>query len=183
MATVISEYSLQFSQPLWLLTALVAVPVVGLAWRNLAALGGVRRLLALVLRVLVIGVLAVLLAGPTMNRKRDQVTVVTVLDRSRSVPEKLRQGSLAFLKDILSRKPAGDRVAVVDVAERALIERLPGTGTEINARAPSLNGDQTDLAAGLQLAMAIAPPDSAGVALRFALAAASCHLAGPCSIV
>jgi uncharacterized membrane protein len=149
-----------------LLAALAAVPAVLLAWRNLAALGGGRRLAALILRALVILLLAVLLAGPSLNRQREQVTLVTVMDRSLSIPDRQRAGSLAFLKKALAEKPAGDKVAVVDVAERAVIERLPSTGAAVNDQAPSLSGQQSNLAGGIQLAMAIAPPDTA---VRFLL--------------
>jgi len=57
-------------------------------------------------------------------------------------------------------------LAVVDVAERADIARLPSTASDVPVRTLTLVGDQSRLAAGVQMALAIAPP---GTAVRIIL--------------
>jgi len=158
---VISTYGFHFSQPWWLLAGLLVVPVVWLGRRSLGQLGTVRRILAITLRVLVVLVLVALLAGPTITEAYKRITLIAVIDRSRSVPRPLQEAALGYLSQAVTHKRPGDQLAVVDVAEAGSIARLPSTDTRIPQRSTSLTGEQTDLAGGVQLGMAIAPPDSA----------------------
>jgi uncharacterized membrane protein len=158
---MIAALTFRFAHPWWLLAAALVVPMAYLAWKPLAGAGPVRRVAAVVVRVLVVLLLAALLADPLLTRIHDAVTVVAIVDRSLSVPAPLREGSLAYLNEALANHRPGDRLAVIDVAESALIEKLATTDISVQARAVSLTGEQTNLAAALQLALAIAPPDSA----------------------
>jgi uncharacterized membrane protein len=158
---MLAALTFRFAHPWWLATAALAVPMVWLAWRHLAAAGPVRRVLAVVVRVLVVALLAALLADPLLTRIHDRVTVIAIVDRSLSVPAPLREGSLAWLAEAAGVKRPEDRLAVIDVAEAAIIEKLASTDATVSRRAVSLTGEQTNLAAALGLALAIAPPDSA----------------------
>jgi uncharacterized membrane protein len=158
---MLAALTFRFAHPWWLATAALAVPMVWLAWRHLAAAGPVRRVLAVVVRVLVVTLLAALLADPLLTRIHDRVTVIAIVDRSLSVPAPLREGSLAWLAEAAGAKRPEDRLAVIDVAEAAIIEKLASTDATVSRRAVSLTGEQTNLAAALGLALAIAPPDSA----------------------
>jgi uncharacterized membrane protein len=161
MGMVIFNHTLLFSHPWLLLTALVAVPMVALAWRSLASVGPVRRWLAAVMRVLVVLLLAVLLADPVLTQTHDQVTVIAVVDRSQSVPPEVAKASVKYLTDALARRRPDDRVAVIDAAEVALIEKLANRDTAVHERVESLTGEETNLSAGVQLGLAIAPPNTA----------------------
>lgn len=158
---MIAAYELHFGQPWWLLLALLAPPMIWLGWRNLGSLGTARRWLAVVLRVLVVALLVAMLAHPTLTRKEEKVTVVAVLDRSQSIPQELQASAAAFMDQALTRKPDGDQIAVIDVAEDARIAMLPSGTTKIDPRATGFTGEQSKLFAGLQMAMAIAPPETA----------------------
>ncbi|MHC4154199.1 MAG: VWA domain-containing protein [Planctomycetota bacterium] len=156
-----TSYSFYFAQPWWLLALVLLVPIVWLARRSLTALGPVRRALAVALRSLVVIILILLLARPMLSQKNQQLTLVAVIDRSQSIPNPLQQASLDYLAQALANKTGADRLAVVDIAEVASISKLPSTDTEIRRRNPVLNGLQSRLADGIQMAMAIAPPDTA----------------------
>jgi uncharacterized membrane protein len=158
---MLAALTFRFAHPWWLATAALAVPMVWLAWRHLAAAGPVRRVLAVAVRVLVVALLVALLADPLLTRIHDRVTVIAIVDRSLSVPAPLREGSLAWLAEAAGAKRPEDRLAVIDVAEAAIIEKLASTDATVSRRAVSLTGEQTNLAAALGLALAIAPPDSA----------------------
>jgi len=158
---MIAALTFRFVHPWWLLAGTLAVPMVWLAWRHLAAAGPVRRVLAVVARVLVVLLLAALLADPLLTRIHDRVTVIAIIDRSLSIPPPLRESSKAYLAEALGAKRPEDRLAVIDAAETAIIEKLASTDVGFSPRAVSLTGEQTNLAAAVQLAMAIAPPDSA----------------------
>ena len=160
-------YGFHFAQPWWLVACLLLVPIVSLGRRNLAALGPVRRTLAIILRCLVTLILVALLARPMLTRESQRLTVIPVIDRSQSIAAKWQQASLDYLDKALAHMDPRDQLGVVDVAEVASISQLPsgmqvpsGEST-IRRRNTTLTGEQTNLAAGIQMAMAIAPPDTA----------------------
>jgi uncharacterized membrane protein len=154
-------YGFYFSRPWWLAGCILLVPIVWLGLRNLAALGPVRRVTAIVLRCLVVIILIALLARPMLTRTSKRMTLVTVIDRSQSIPAKLQKDALDYLSNALTDKAVGDQLAVVDVAEAASISKLPSGDIAIRQRNTTLTGQQSKLADGVQMAMAIAPPDTA----------------------
>ncbi|MCL2700851.1 MAG: VWA domain-containing protein [Phycisphaerae bacterium] len=150
-----------FANPAWLLAGLLAVPIAWIGLRGLKSLGGARRITATVLRVLVVLLLATLLAEPMLGEKSTQVTLLAVIDRSQSVPEPVRQNALAALRAAGENKPAQDRFAVIDAAEVVAIAKLPGNKIELEDYSRQMLGEQSYLSGGLQMAMAVAPPDTA----------------------
>ncbi len=158
---MLATYTFRFAQPAWLAAAVLVPLLVWFSWRNLASLGPVRRVLAMGLRCLVTLLLVALLAGPELARRHEQVTLIAVLDRSQSIPVKLQEQGLAWLRQALARRPKDDRLAVIDTAEAAIIEKLAGTDDKVHDRVMNLSGEETDLADGVQLGMAIAPAETA----------------------
>jgi len=156
-----TAYSFYLGQPWWLVACVLIVPIVWLAVRSLASLGRTRRTIAIILRCITVIILVILLARPMLTRRNRQLTVIAVIDRSQSIPVKLHQESLDYLAKALKEIAPRDRFAVVDIAEAPSISKLPTNNTEIRRRNTSLIGDQSKLADGVQMAMAIAPPDSA----------------------
>lgn len=161
MEVLAATYRFYFAQPWWLMAGVLLVPVVWLAHRYLTALGPIRRTLAIILRCMLIIILIALLARLTRTKKNEQLTTIVVLDRSQSIPAQLQQDSLDYLSQALDNKPPGDLLAVVDIAEAASISKLPSGDITIRQRNTTLNGQQTKLADGIQMAMAIAPPNTA----------------------
>jgi len=158
---VTDAYGFYFGQPWWLLAALLVVPAIWLARRNLVSLGAARRTMAIVCRVLVILLLVLLLARPMLVRKSRRATVIAVLDRSRSIPVDLAEHSLDYLSTAALAKQGEDQFAVVDIAEAASISKLPSGDTVVRRRNTTLAGEQSRLDGGIEMAMAIAPPDTA----------------------
>jgi len=158
---VSDAYGFHLGQPWWLAAGLVIGPMVWLAGRNLAALGKGRRTAAVLLRAIVVLLLAVLLARPMLVQESRRTTVIAVLDRSQSIPTRLAEAALDHLSKAVASKEARDQLAVVDVAEAASISMLPSRDTVIRRRNTVLTGAGSRLADGIQMAMAIAPPDTA----------------------
>ncbi len=156
-----NTYGFYLGQPWWLLASIVIVPMIWLAGRNLAALGRGRRIAAVVLRVVTVLLLAVLLARPMLVQKSRRTTVIAVLDRSQSIPTDRAEAALDYLSKAVAHKDTEDQLAVVDVAETASISMLPSGDPTIRRRNTLLTGGQSRLADGIQMAMAIAPPDTA----------------------
>ena len=163
---MLATYGFQFEQPWWLLAALPAAAAVWLGLRSMGALGRLRRGAAIALRAAVMLLPAALLARPAVTRTHDRLTVLIVVDRSRSVPEAYWNADdpnavPAWLAKALAAKGPGDLVAVIDAAEAVHIVRLPSTAADVPKRSVDLTGEETRLAAGVQMALAIAPGDSA----------------------
>ncbi len=154
-------YSFDFERPLWLVGLVLLVPVVWMGLRYMEALGRWRRAWAIIFRCLTVIILVLLLAGLTRVKKNEQVVTIVVLDRSLSIPADLENEALEYLAKAVPNRQAGDLLAVIDVAEAASISKLPSSDNEIRQRNPSLSGLQTRLADGIQMAMAIAPPNAA----------------------
>jgi uncharacterized membrane protein len=148
-------------QPFWLVAGLLVIPAAYLAWRNRGALPTVRHVVSLALRALTILLLAVLLARPTLTESDERMTLLVVRDRSQSVPELLHASAMGWLDDALAAGSPEDQIAVVDVAEAASIARLAGSDRKLPQRAEGLMGSGSRLSAGVQMAMAIAPPETA----------------------
>lgn len=154
-------YRFYLGQPWWLAAGLVIIPMLWLAGRSLTAVGAVRRTAAMLVRAIVVLLLAVLLARPMLVQEGRRTTVIAVLDRSRSIPAGLAEAALDYLSKAVALRQARDQLAVVDVAETATISMLPCGDTAIRRRNTDLTGVRTRLADGIQMAMAIAPPDTA----------------------
>ena len=163
MADIMREWTIQFEHPIWLLGLLLAVPVVWLGLRSLAGLGPWRQRIAITIRVIVIGLIVVLLAGPQYTRTYRHLTVLAVLDRSQSVPRALQEKAMAYLnatgKD--KTKAKEDRIGVVWAGDMALIHSLPNTEFVPVGGVPSFSGDRTDLEAAIRMALAVLPSDTA----------------------
>ncbi|MHC4741253.1 MAG: glutamine amidotransferase [Planctomycetota bacterium] len=122
--------------------------------------------MAIVLRSLVVFILIALLARPMLTRTSERLTVIAVVDRSQSIPVSRQVASHNFLKTALAQKGSSERLsadqlAIIDVAEVASIAQLPSVTGSVRERETTLKGQQTRLSDGVQMAMAIAPPDTA----------------------
>ena len=165
MAILIASSRFHFAQPGWLFAAALALPLAWMAWRNLAALGSFRRVLVIALRVIGVALLAAILAHPMLSRTHERVTLVAISDRSQSIPQGLLDASEDYLNKALARADVQNRLGVVHVAEAAAIAQMPSGvpagEKKLGPRSLGLSREQTNLAAAVQLAQAIAPPDTA----------------------
>ena len=155
------KYGIYFAEPFWLIGCLLVIPVAWLGVRNLSTLGPVRRYTAIILRCLTILILVALLARMMFTRTNEHITVIAVRDKSLSISENLQDAAHDYLTRVISEKEQTDLFAVVDIAESAGISSLPSAGKEIQERNTTLTGTQSRLSEGVQMAMAIAPPDTA----------------------
>lgn len=156
-----------FDRPayLWLL---VLVPSVWLfSYRSLASLGAFRRVLALVLRTLVITLVILALAELQLQRMNDRVTVIYLLDQSASIPRAKRELMRDYVvRDVHAhrRNSRRDAAGVIVFARDAVIEippyddDLPDSGS-FESWLP--RQDATSLESALRLAQASFPEGTA----------------------
>ncbi len=153
----------QFDRPMWL----VLIPVLGLltlliARRSLAGLGRGARSAAIAARLAVIAALAGAMAEPHLRRESDDIAVTVVLDVSRSIPLAQQRAIDEYLARVrTTADDRRDRIGVVTVAGEAVVQALPSRLASGLERGEAGRADATNLAAGLRLAVAVAPEDAA----------------------
>lgn len=164
--------SLEFLSPLQALGLylLLSAPFVLLGIRSLAGLGPVRRWVALGVRLLVLLLLVLVLAGVRHERRNVDVEVLVLRDVSESTQlvrlstgTTLEQQLEAFLRGAIDPqrgKRPGDRIGILSFDGRAHVESLPATTLRPRARALREPGEGTNVAAAIQLALATVSRDA-----------------------
>ncbi|MBT5366094.1 MAG: VWA domain-containing protein [Phycisphaerae bacterium] len=155
---------IQFDRPGWLLLLLLIVPVLYLAWGGLTRTGSRSRAIASTsTRCIVVALLAVAIAKPVWKKAGEGVTVIAVLDRSQSIPRNLQDQAVSTLQNWTSPEHRGEnnRLAVISVAKDAVIGSMPSELTMFEPAANDPVGSETNLAKGVQLALALLPKDTA----------------------
>ncbi len=160
------NFRLGFDAPGYLALAAVLPVLWWFSYRSLAALGPVRRIVAILLRSIVLLMVIFALAEVQWKRVSDRLTVVFVVDRSLSIPE----GFDRWVTDYVNREIAthrslspDDKAGAIVFGGDAAIEQPP---YDDNIRiSPNLevriDREHTNLAGALRLAQAMFPEDSA----------------------
>ncbi|MCK4871658.1 MAG: VWA domain-containing protein [Phycisphaerales bacterium] len=155
--------AIRFEQPelLWLIPICVLVTI-WMARRSLTGLRGVKRWVVLVMRCILIMVIVTALAKPRWAERSSDVTLLVVVDQSYSMPSSKLNVVTHVIGEALDRKRADDRLALVAAADEAWITSMPNRLAAFDPTAPDSSvRDATNLAAGVRLAMAVAPHDTA----------------------
>ncbi|MAI67281.1 MAG: hypothetical protein CMJ26_05340 [Phycisphaerae bacterium] len=155
---------IQFDRPGWLLLLLLLVPVIYLAWGGLTRSGARSRAVAsTVTRCIIVILLATAIAKPVWEKKGEGVTVIAVLDRSQSIPRSLQMQSVDAFQQWTApdRRGEHNRLAVISVGRDAVIGSMPSEATIFEPAANEPIGSATNLAKGVQLALALLPQDTA----------------------
>ena len=158
------SYRIAFAAPGYL-AILAAMPVLWIfGYRRLAALGAPRRILALMLRSLLVVLLATALAEPQLLRVSDRLTVIYLLDQSMSIPPAKRKGMIDYVNaEVRKHRGTADRAGAIAFGGNAAIEMPPlGDAFSLAAAIESpIDPEYTNIAAAMKLAHA-AFPENAG---------------------
>jgi len=150
-----------FERPVALLILLILPAIWWMGWKRRHAIGSTRIWLSIAARSLLLLLLALSLAQPSIVRKGEGVTLVVVADVSRSIPNNLLMSAEAALQKATS-KPARreDRVGVVTVGREAIVAQIPSVGGEISFGGHGGDKDSSSLALGVRRGLAILPSDT-----------------------
>lgn len=174
---------LRFDQPEYLWLLLLAVPVIWLGMRSLATLDRVRRWTAIALRVLVLTVLALMLAGAQAVRWHTDLSVVVVMDESESVRRFARPVALPGTPEASEASPPteapsieswmrswvaeasrehhlDDKLAWIGFDGRPTVRAMPGPIAPLDTGTIDVPREGSDTAAALALSVALFPADS-----------------------
>jgi len=147
-----------FSLPLALILLLVIPPVIYLGRPRVPFRRG-RDITSLILRVVILLLVILALAGAQAAQAADKLAVVFLVDMSDSVGSTERQ--VEFIRDAMQNMRPEDEAAVVVFGANALVERPMSSVREISAiRSTPLTGN-TDLQEAISLALALFPSNAA----------------------
>jgi Mg-chelatase subunit ChlD len=163
---------LTFLQPWWLLLLLL-VPLFFLLAAPRLNRSEPRPWIAVILRSAGVICLSLALAEPQLRQPNDHVTVLFVVDRSQSIPEELvddpsgKGGKIdqrerrirQFINSAVARRGASherDRAGLIVFGRRPRLELPPSDAPRFNLKElpPTPDGNYTDIAAALKLALA-----------------------------
>ena len=155
---------IQFDRPGWLILTLLIIPVICFSWRGLFKTGGRSRVIAsTVVRCVVIILFSVSISRPILEQEGNGIALITVLDRSQSIPQENHKVIAKALENWTDKnqRDIEDKLSVISIGEEAVIDSMPETYTLFGLSTNEPVPTATNLAKGIQLALAIKPADSA----------------------
>lgn len=159
---MLAALPIQFDRPYWLLLLLLIVPTVWLARGGFGGISRVQSRVATSLRVIVIALLALALAQPAMVREGEGLTLMMIVDVSRSIPLPRQEESERFLREVArAKRDPNDRIGVVTVARDPAIAALPHEYSGVSTATSPADLEATNLAAAVRTALALLPQDTA----------------------
>ena len=145
------------------IVALIAVAIALIEWlisRRRIAVPRRQWRLSNGLRLAAVAFVALALLGVSLPRSSGSVATVFVLDRSASVGARGSAAGLDIVSAAQRVAPEDASLGVVVFGDGARVERLLSpVGSTTGLQATSIDGDRTDLAAGLRLAGAVLPDE------------------------
>src|SRR3954468_11348650 len=148
----------------------LAAPIVLLGIRSLAGMGPVRKWVAITLRLLVLLMLVLILAGARWQRVHKDVQVMVVRDNSQSTNhgrgfpgrnlDESIEDYLRISADNKHKTHRDDRIGVISFDRTPLIDSMPNSTLLLDARAIREKGTGTDMASAIQLALATFQKDA-----------------------
>lgn len=148
---------------LWAFSLMLVAPWVW--WMNehgYSGLHGFRSQFALLVRLSLIGVFVMLLAGPRSVRESDILSVVYALDLSDSIGEQAVDKSLKYVVKTAEGRPEKDEAGVIVFGRDAAVELPPRNTFAFDTVYSRISKDGTDLEKGLSLAAAMLPEEQNG---------------------
>jgi uncharacterized membrane protein/Mg-chelatase subunit ChlD len=164
MLTYLSQHSLAFGRPWWLIAIpLILPPLVWFSRKSLAGLGGPRRAMAILFRTAVLLLLILALAQTQSVRKNDRLTTIFLVDNSQSIPHDWQPRMLEFINAAnKAQKRPDDLSGVIVFGKDARVEQPPNPnpGPLMGIENP-IDGENTDLGGAIKLALASFPEETA----------------------
>jgi hypothetical protein len=132
-----------------------------MSWNRRHAVGSTRTWVSAITRSILLTMLALSLAQPSIVRKGEGVTVLIVADVSRSIPSDLLTRTETELQKAMKNPTLSEnRVGVVTVARDAIVAQIPTAGGEISFGGHGGEFDGSNLALGVRRGLALMPADT-----------------------
>jgi uncharacterized membrane protein len=148
----------QFSNPLWLLALLPALPwTLWLACKSDVQIGAWRLWTAMALRLLVLLALCLAMAGLQWRKPQEGMTVYFMLDRSQSIPSPQQDAARAYVNQACKDKKANDTAGILVFGSDAAIESRPNAQVDLRQIQALVGVERTDIASAIRLGTAAFP--------------------------
>ena len=147
----------------WGFAILIVAPWIW--WMSLAGTGGLHRIrnwIALISRLLMLGILALILADPRSVRESNKLSVVYVVDISDSIGDDSVDRAIDFVLSTTLGKEAEDEAGLIVFGREAAVELPPRVTFPFEALNSRVRRDATDVARSLSLAAAMLPEENMG---------------------
>lgn len=149
---------MSFDRPVWLL----AIPALAAFFffvqrYGLVALGPQRRKAALIIRLTMVSMMILALAGLRLGSGGDRLSVVFVVDRSDSVGAAGQEQALSFIRKAVATKGRSDLAGIVTFGKEPRLEFRPTDQPSIGRLESVPEASATDIARALRLAAALFP--------------------------
>ncbi|MGD8605336.1 MAG: VWA domain-containing protein, partial [Anaerolineales bacterium] len=151
--------SFGFVRPEWLWFLAFIPLAIFLAWIGAYRQSGKRFWWGLALRSVIFTTLILALSGFQVRRTIDTVSTIFVVDISDSVLPEEQARAEDLVRQTVADMPSGDRAGVILFGQEALVERLVDEESTLAEFGSIPATSRTNLAAALQLAMAIMPEE------------------------
>ncbi len=121
-----------------------------------------RKRFALTLRLLIVTLLFLALAGTRWVQRNEDLTVIFLLDSSRSLRDDQRQAAIQFIREAVRRKRPNDQAGVVTFGSEPSIHSLPSRAFTPGEIRHSGATSATNLSDALRTALPLIPRETAG---------------------
>ena len=159
---MLDSIPIRFEHPVFLLLLLLLVPTFFIGRLGATGQSAGKFWTSFIVRSILIGVLSIALARPSIVERGEALTLMVVADVSRSIPRSLQQDTQRFLSRIeAAKRDPNDRIGVVSVARSAEIHATPDPNARINIGTHSGDLSATNLADAIRTAISILPTDTA----------------------
>lgn len=148
----------QFTHPVWLFLLPVALGwIVWLALKTDVHISPWRRWSAFSVRVLIVILVVLAIAGLQQLRPIEGMNVFYVLDRSDSVPSAQQESARAYVNESAKFKKSGDKAGVLVFGTDASLETSANPIVDLQKIHAIIGTERTDIAAAIRLATAAFP--------------------------
>ncbi|HLP84451.1 MAG TPA: VWA domain-containing protein [Phycisphaerales bacterium] len=164
--------NLHVEEPIWLLLALLAIPMALIAWLSFGAMSPARRVASIIARLLLIALLAALLARASSMRTTSKLAVIAVVDTSGSVDRfySIARGDRTptsqvlrtYIQQAVGKLGPEDALGLVAFDGRAISVATPARTAAWERDLTFQRVEGTNIADALRMAAAMIPPDAAG---------------------
>src|SRR6266404_496921 len=150
--------SMQFTHPWYLLLLAPGLGwVIWFAWKSDVQVSAWRRWTAVGIRVVVLSLVVLALAGLQWLRPLEGMNVFFVLDRSDSIPANQQDFAKEFVNKSSKQKKNVDKAGVIVFGSEASIESSPNAAVDLQKIQAVVGTERTDLAAAVRLGTAAFP--------------------------
>lgn len=116
------------------------------------------RQISMALRIAIVLLLILSLAGLRVATRGSELSVVFLVDSSDSVPPEVQAAARDWVKSAIERKSSADSAGVVEFGRGVEVERPVSTSADAPMVARQPAGDRTDLGEALRIANSLFPP-------------------------